>query len=570
MNCVLKSRNLTPMWAVSLLLIVPVLAWGQHKPSGGGGGAPKAPASHTSTQHTSAPSHSTASHATTPSRSTSTTHSTTGTRSNTTAAHTTATGRTNASTGRTNTSTGRTNTTTGRTSATGRTNTNTGRTNTNTGRTNTNAGRTNTGTGARGNAGAGAHVSNASRSTPAGRSVSLKGGGTANVRPNGSVRSIDRNGMHIENGVHGGRTVVTTHNGATIVSHGHSGYVQRAYVTRGGHSYVSRTYVYHGVVHVGVYRSYYWGGHAYYGWHAGFYWHPGFYGWGLAPWGAPLYWGVGLWGWGGSPWWGFYGGWWNPYPYYAAPAFWLTDYLIASQLQAAYAARQEDAAADAAAASGGDGGGGDAQPAPASTQVTLTPEVKEAIAEEVKAQIAAQQAQAQQSGGASAPAPAPSSAPAAAAASNDQVPPALDPAHRTFVVDTGVTAVNNGQECGLSSGDVITRLTDTPDANNTVNVSVAAGQKNDCGTGQTVAVKVDDLQEMYNHFQDQLQNGMSEMAKKQGTNGMPKSPDTGTTASDVPPPQADPNAAKTLQDQQAQADQTESQVKQETAQAGGQ
>ena len=44
---------------------------------------------------------------------------------------------------------------------------------------------------------------------------------------------------------------------------------------------------------------------------------------------------------------------------------------------------------------------------------------------------------------------------------------------------------------------------------------------------QTVAVKVDDLQEMYNHFQEQLTNGMGEMAKKQGTNGMPKAPDTG-------------------------------------------
>lgn len=405
------------------------------------------------------------------------------------------------------------------------------------------------------------------RSTPAGRSVALKGGGTANLRPNGSVRSIDRNGMHIEHGVRGGRTVVSTRNGATIVTHGHSGYVQRAYVTRGGVSYVSRTYVVGGVVHVGVYRSYYWGGHPYYGWYPGYYWHPGFYAWAWNPWPGPVYWGVGLWGWGGSPWWGFYGGWWNPYPYYAAPAFWLTDYLIASELQAAYAARQEARADEAAAAdaqASGSGGRGDAQ---ASNQVTLTPEVKEAIAEEVKAQIAAQQAQAQQAGG-SAPAPAASTA---STAGSGQAPPALDPAQRTFVVDTPVTGVAaNGQECGLTAGDVVTRLTDTPDSNQMVNASVSASKKGECAAGQTVAVKVDDLQEMYNHFADQLQNGMKEMAQKQGTNGMPKAPDTGTTASDVPPPKPDPSAAKDLQDQQAQADQTDAQVKQETAQSGGQ
>jgi hypothetical protein len=132
-----------------------------------------------------------------------------------------------------------------------------------------------------------------------------------------------------------------------------------------------------------------------------------------------------------------------------------------------------------------------------------------------------------------------------------------------------VTVVANGQECGLTSGDVVTRLTDSPDGDNRVTASVSASKKGDCGSGQTVAVKVDDLQEMYNHFQENLTNGMGELAKKQGTNGMPKAPDTGTTNAAVAPPPPDETAAKTLQDQQQQADQTESQVKQETAAGGG-
>jgi hypothetical protein len=364
--------------------------------------------------------------------------------------------------------------------------------------------------------------------------------------------------MHIDHGVHGGRTVVGEHNGARVVNTGRNGgYVQRSYVNRGGHSYYSRTYYNHGHYSVGIYRGYNWHGHAYYGYHPGFWFHPGFYAWGYHPWGSPLYWGVGLWGWGGAPWYGFYGGWFTPYPSYASPAFWLTDYLIAADLEAAYNARA-NASADAMAGYGG----GDNPPSAASSTVALTPEVKEAIVEEVKAQLAEQQAEAGQNGGSA-------SQEAAPAPAHDEVPPALDPARRTFVVDTDVSVVANGQECGLTAGDVLTRLTDTPDVDNMVNASVSASKKSDCASGQTVAVKVDDLQEMQNHFAEQLDTGLAELAKKQGTSGMPKAPDTGTTASDVPLPQPDTTAAKTLQDQQQAADQTEAQVKQEAAGSGG-
>jgi len=178
----------------------------------------------------------------------------------------------------------------------------------------------------------------------------------------------------------------------------------------------------------------------------------------------------------------------------------------------------------------------------------------------VKAQLAAQQAQAQ-NGGSGGQASAPANA-------SGEVPPALDPARRTFVVDSDLSVVANGQECGLTGGDVITRITDTPDADNTVNASVSASKKSDCAAGQTVAVKVDDLQEMQNHFDEQLNSGLGELAKKQGTGGIPKAPDTGTKPSDVPPPPPDTTAAKTLEDQQQAADQTESQVKQEAAGGG--
>jgi len=370
--------------------------------------------------------------------------------------------------------------------------------------------------------------------------------------------------MQINNNLRGGRTVVSVHNGATIVNTGRGGgYVQRAYVTRGGRSYYSRTYYDHGVYRVGIYRGYYYGGYHYYGYYPGYWYHPGFYGWAYRPWGAPVFWGVGFggWGWAGAPWFGFYGGYFAPYPVYPSPAFWLTDYLIAANLQSAYAAQADLAAsADQGPANYGDGGGNGQ--AANSGPVTLTPEVKEAIAEEVKAQLAEQQQQAASQGGGDGQAQAPAPA-------GGEVPPALDPARRTFVVDNDITVVSDGQECELTGGDVITRLTDTPDGDQNVTASVQASKKTDCAQGKQVLVSVEDLQEMHNHFEEQLNNGMKALAEKQGTGGLPKAPDTGTTASDVPPPPPDTNAAKDLTDQQAAADQAEAQAKQETTAGAG-
>ena len=68
----------------------------------------------------------------------------------------------------------------------------------------------------------------------------------------------------------------------------------------------------------------------------------GFYGRAYNPWAAPIAY---SWGWGAAPWYGFYGAYFTPYPVYPSAAFWLTDYLIATSLQAVYAAQAADAQA---------------------------------------------------------------------------------------------------------------------------------------------------------------------------------------------------------------------------------
>ena len=401
-----------------------------------------------------------------------------------------------------------------------------------------------------------------------GKQVSLRGGGTASIRPNGQIRSINRNGMQINHGLNGSRRIESVHNGARIVSTGkHSGYVQRAYVTRNGRTYVSRTVVVNNVTYTSVYRSYSYGGYCcYYGYRPAYYYAPAYYGWAYNPWPAPVYYG---WGWGGAPWYGFYGGYFAPYPAYPSAAFWLTDYLISANLQAAYQARA------AASAGGGDNSGGDQQQQPTnnapdnsgnngsannSSAVTLSPEVKDAIAEEVKAQLAAQQSAAQQNSAGNQP-----SAPAANA---DEVPPALDPNRRTFIVASDLAVSSNGQECQLTEGDVIKRTSDQPDDNRQVTATVSASKKSDCAVGAQIAIGVDDLQEMHNHFEEQLDNGMKDLSSKQGQSGLPKAPDTSTKPSDVPPPPPDNSAAKALEEQQSAADQTEAQVTKEAFSQG--
>ena len=107
----------------------------------------------------------------------------------------------------------------------------------------------------------------------------------------------------------------------------------------------------------------------------------------------------------------------------------------------------------------------------------------------------------------------------------------MDPNHRTFIVSDVLNETGpDGQDCSLSAGDVVTRIEDTPDANKSVKVLVSASQKSDCASGSQVSVAVDDLQEMHNHFREQLDSGLKTLADNQGKNGLPAAPDTKTRA----------------------------------------
>ena len=81
--------------------------------------------------------------------------------------------------------------------------------------------------------------------------------------------------------------------------------------------------------------------------------------------------------------------------------------------------------------------------------------------------------------------------------------------------------------------------------------------------GSQPQVDLNDLQEMHNHFREQVDAGLENLAKNAGKNGLPAAPGTGTTGGAAPA--TDPAAASELQQQQKDADQAEAEAKQDAA-----
>jgi hypothetical protein len=364
---------------------------------------------------------------------------------------------------------------------------------------------------------------------------------------NGTIRTIHTgNGMTINHGAHGGRTVTTVRsNGTRVVTNGHgTGFIQRP--IRPG--FTQRTYVNNGRISVRVYQNFNYRGGVYQRYVPGVYFRAGFYGWAFNPWPGRIAFG---WGWGTPPW--FYGGYFAPAPFYPSASFWLADYLLAANLQAAYA-DQTDTSGDT-----GDQGAppADQSDSNAGGQVQLSDQVRQAIADEVQRQLAAENAAAanpQQANQTS---------------NGDQVPPALNPNDRIFVVSTTLDVVDGDTSCELTPGDVVSRVDDTPDSNQAVRVAIVSSKQADCRLGALPSVQVSDLQDMQNDMHAQMDSGLQTLAKDQGTNGLPPAPDTTIVPNSAGTGTPDPNAAAQLQQQQTDANQTEQEVKQAAGQGGG-
>ena len=375
-----------------------------------------------------------------------------------------------------------------------------------------------------------------------------RSGSAIQRRPDGRVSDVHdaKRGMDIHHGLNGGQrvSVERADHSRIVAERGRPGFVQRPYSFH-GRDYAQRSYYFHGQMHEVYYRGYQYRGFELQVYAPLRYYPAAFYGWTFYPWGMPVSY---AWGYVGSPWVGYYGSYFAPASMYGNASLWLTDYMISSDLAAAY-----DAGKEAGALSSNDQLGNSAP--------ALTPEIKQMIADEVRAQIALESADSQQNLKAQDVDPASSS-----------IARTLGDGHiHTLVVGSPLDVIDDsGTECALSDGDVLRLTTAPPPDAAAISLTVVASKGGiECSKSGTVTVSVADLQEMQNQMRQAMDRGLDELRAQQGKGGLPVVPASATAApastafADVAPP-PNPNDAKDIDQQAKAADQSENEV---TAQA---
>jgi hypothetical protein len=318
-----------------------------------------------------------------------------------------------------------------------------------------------------------------------------------------------------------------------------SGYVQRPVMIQ-GHQFYYRTYYADGGAYTRVYRPYVYHGVVMPVYIPVVYYPPAFYQWACNPWRRPVHYRV----WASDYW--LYDSYFEPDPYYPSPLLWLTDYLITRILQhldkhLAFQKLQqvwlERLATGETAPVTGD-------------QTTLTPALKQLIADEVRWELNQEQADASPArneiGSAEGP------------------PPILTGGHtHVFVVQDALTVDAGGHECTVTEGDVLQLTEMLPENATTASLQVLASKGPDCRTGAIVSVKLADLQEMQNHMHETIDQGLAELQAHHS--GLPKPPAAAkgnpvqaSFASALPP--ADPNVVVEISEVTHQAGQMEQEV----------
>jgi hypothetical protein len=196
----------------------------------------------------------------------------------------------------------------------------------------------------------------------------------------------------------------------------------------------------------------------------------------------------------------------------------------------------------------------------------LTPEVKQMIADEVKAQLALENQEAQQN------------------AQGQDVDPGssgiarlLSDGHPHVFVAGGNLDVTDasGQECVVSDGDTLQLRQPPPSDATTASLVILSSKGNpECQISLTVQVQLTDLQEMQNHMRETIDQGLQDLQSKQGTGGIPSAPPsaqgapaTAQYAAVAPPPES--NLAADIQGADQQSGQAEKDVTSEAAAPDG-
>jgi hypothetical protein len=275
------------------------------------------------------------------------------------------------------------------------------------------------------------------------------------------------------------------------------GYVQRPYVFRGG-EYAHRTYYTNGKFYDLFYIRYAYRGTVLDVYTPSRFYPAAFYDWFYNPWPAPIAY---SWGWASQLWFGQSSAVFTPFPVYPTAAYWLTDYLIAESLQSYY---------------------GDANPeAAASSQPAFTPEIKLALAEEIKRYIALEQLEATTNAEGRPPDPGAGSVAATLTGNQSHV----------LISGSDFDALDSSQtRCAISPGDVLQLAPATLDNPQEVPAVVLVSKQKECPKSAQVHLALTDLQDMQNYMRATIDRGLDEFHSRLGTLGLPSAPTTAQAA----------------------------------------
>lgn len=254
-----------------------------------------------------------------------------------------------------------------------------------------------------------------------------------------------------------------------------------------------------------------------------------YYSWALAAWPRPVAY---AWGWQVQPWYPAYGVLFAPYPVYTSPDLWMTDYIIARNMQAAYQAQTppppSEPSAPAVAAPDSSVPAPDAQPgdtssapqpaaappapqsidapsAPVAPPPAITPQIKAQLNTQIKVQLEEQQA----------------AQATPAVLTTQSGPPALRANHVFFQVVQPLDVPTAHGHCSLSANDYIKRTGGMSSDDWMIPVVVELSRPSDCPEGLATRIGLNDLNAMENEQEAQVLEAMQAASKSMGPNGPP-------------------------------------------------
>jgi hypothetical protein len=371
--------------------------------------------------------------------------------------------------------------------------------------------------------------------------VSLKDGRSVDYYPDGRVGVIHTKDMEIVHGAGGSRVIrAETADHTRVVSMGKRyGYVERP-VSWKGRDYTYRNYVVQDQTYTRVYRTYTYNNVVYERYVPASYYAPRFYGWVYYPWQRPV---VYSWGWEAEPWYAHSGQYFVPEQTYSSPSLWVTDFVLAAEMRLAFEANQNTSNVV-----------GSAEPAGGTP---ISPEVKQALADQVREQVSKENAVAPRNGGASAIG-------TTVTSSVPDSPSVLDPEQKIYVVSSILQVQTaDGMECTLTDGDILWIDAPVREGAQSAQLHVDTAKQGNCPAKQKVTLPISDLEEMHNDFLAMTDDALKTLAENQGKKGLPPAPPPNPYVPDGPASTPDLNAGSILDQQQQSADHVESQVQQE-------